>query len=688
MHSLAERLQSQPPLVRKEPVVAERRKLTPEDIYNIALVNDARISPDGSQVVYVRTELNREKNDYRSSLYLVPSAGGDARRFTGADAKDTMPRWSPDGSRIAFLSNRSGSNQLWSIPLAGGEAAQLTDLPEPVSAFVWSSKGDQIAFVSKADQQKIDEAKAKADKGEQDEPKSDVMRITRLRYRSDGTPGFLDNKPRHIWTIEAGGGAPKQITTGEFDDGEPDWSPDDSQLVFVSNRNEEREKKRGSEIWVVPSTGGEPTAVVAGVTADFSNPAWSPDGKLIAIEGHQNPYAGGAIGSDLWVVQPDGNGLRNVTSALDRTVGDHSLSDTASGASVGLVWSPDCSSVLYSLSDSGSAHVRRANIAGGETALVLGGRRRVMQFSASADGSKLAYVVATSTVPCDAYSSNADGSGETRLTSVNEEFLSTVFVSEPEEIHVPSQADDHADIHGWIMKPIGFEAGKQYPLVLEIHGGPHGMYANAYFHEFQLLAAQGYVVVYGNPRGSQGYGNDFSSCTKGVWGSSDMPDVMALVDYAIEQGYVDSKRLGVTGGSYGGFLTNWIIGHTDRFKAAVTQRPVSNMHSFYGTSDIGSTFGDYETGGTPWANTEQFIKMSPIAYVDKIKTPLLIVHSEEDYRCPIEQAEQLFVSLKMLNQTVELLRFPNESHGLSRMGKPTHRVERLEAILGWFEEYL
>ncbi|HEX7101664.1 MAG TPA: S9 family peptidase [Nitrolancea sp.] len=668
--------------------MAERRKLTPEDIYNIALVNDARISPDGSQVVYVRTELNREKNDYRSSLYLVPSAGGDARRFTGAAAKDTTPRWSPDGARIAFLSNRSGSNQLWSIPVSGGEATQLTDLPEPVSAFAWSSKGDQIAFISKADQQKIDEAKAKADKGEKDEPKSDTVRITRLRYRSDGTPGFLDNKPTHIWSVAVDGGAPKQITSGDFDDGEPAWSPDDSSIVFVSNRNEEREKKRGSEIWTVSSKGGEPTPVVDGVTADFSSPAWSPDSKLIAIEGHQNPYAGGAIGSDLWVVQPDGNGLSNVTSALDRTVGDHGMSDTASSASGGLVWSPDSSSVFCSITDSGNTHVRRANISSGETTLVLGGSRRVMNFSVSADGSKLAFTVATPTVPCDVYASDSDGSDETRLTSINGEFLSTVHVSAPEEIHVPSQADDHADIHGWIMKPIGFEAGKQYPLVLEIHGGPHAMYANAYFHEFQLLAAQGYVVVYGNPRGSQGYGSDFSSCTKGVWGSSDMPDVMALVDYTIGQGYVDSSRLGVTGGSYGGFMTNWIIGHTDRFKAAVTQRPVSNMHSFYGTSDIGSTFGDYETGGTPWADTEQFIKMSPIAYVDKIKTPLLIVHSEEDYRCPIEQAEQLFVSLKMLNQTVELLRFPNESHGLSRMGKPTHRVERLEAILGWFEEYL
>ncbi len=243
-------------------------------------------------------------------------------------------------------------------------------------------------------------------------------------------------------------------------------------------------------------------------------------------------------------------------------------------------------------------------------------------------------------------------------------------------------------IHGWIMKPIGFEHSKKYPLVLEIHGGPHAMYANAYFHEFQLLAAQGYVVVYGNPRGSQGYGSGFSSCTKGVWGSSDMPDLMAMVDHAIGLGFVDAERLGVTGGSYGGFMTCWVVGHTDRFKAAVTQRPVTNLYSFYGTSDIGSTFGDYETGGTPWADTEQFLKMSPITYVDKVVTPLLFIHSEQDYRCPIEQSEQMFVALKMLGQETELVRFPNESHGLSRMGKPAHRIERLQAINGWFESHL
>jgi dipeptidyl aminopeptidase/acylaminoacyl peptidase len=225
-------------------------------------------------------------------------------------------------------------------------------------------------------------------------------------------------------------------------------------------------------------------------------------------------------------------------------------------------------------------------------------------------------------------------------------------------------------------------------MVLQIHGGPHAMFGNAFFHEFQTLAAEGYVVVYCNPRGSHGYGEEYCSCTRARWGESDMPDVMAVVDYAVEQGYVDTNRMGVTGGSYGGFLTNWIIGHDDRFAAAITDRCVSNLYSMYGTSDIGFSFGEYEFGGTPWENRETFVKYSPITYVENMVTPLLIVHSEQDYRCPIEQAEQMFISLKKLGRTVEFVRFPNENHELSRAGQPKHRIQRINFNLDWWNRYL
>jgi dipeptidyl aminopeptidase/acylaminoacyl peptidase len=288
--------------------------------------------------------------------------------------------------------------------------------------------------------------------------------------------------------------------------------------------------------------------------------------------------------------------------------------------------------------------------------------------------------------PGDLYVSDADGQNEVRLTRVNEAFLSGIALSEPEPFWV--DAPDGVPIQGWIIKPPGFDPNVKYPMILEIHGGPHGMYAEAFMHEFQLLAAHGYVVAYTNPRGSSGYGEAFTRDSHMRWGEADLPDLMAAVDHVVSLGFVDEARMGVTGGSYGGYMTLWVIGHSERFKAAVTQRCVSNLHSFYGTSDIGWNFFDYEFGGPPWEERERYIKYSPITYVDAMTTPLLIIHSERDFRCPIEQGEQVFISLKRLGRTTEFVRFPDENHNLSRTGKPKHRIERLEHILRWFDTYL
>ena len=661
--------------------VDTRRSLTAEDIYNFKLVADVEMSPDGSRIAYTVTTVEKDHNDYRSSIYVCGNDGSFTRRLTTFDAKDTRPAWSPDGTRIAFLSNRSESSQIWMIRADGGEAWKVSDLSDGITAFEWSPDGTCFVAISKSDG-----APATSGSSDDTNEKSDVRHITRIRYKADGD-GFLDDKVKHLWIVPVNGDKPRQLTHSDTHDDSPRWSPNGREIAFVTNRSSGREWNTVSEVWVIPAGGGDERRLLGGDTAKFASPSWSPDGTQLAAVGNWNAEAGGSVNDNLWVISAGGGEPRNLTEDFDRSIGDSAMSDVYTPSNSYPTWTSDGQQILCLASDSGSTHLYSVDLNSSEPQRLTHGDQRVSGFSIGDNSETLAYISATAANPGDIFAGPLSGENPVRVTSLNEELLTKVALPVPEEFWVASQSDGQ-QIQGWVIKPVDFNPAVKYPMILQIHGGPHSMYANAFMHEFQLMAARGYVVVYTNPRGSQGYGEAFTRYTHMAWGEKDMPDVMAAVDHILEQGYVDENRMGVTGGSYGGYMTLWVIGHTNRFKAAVTQRCVSNLFSFYGTSDIGWTFGAYEFGGTPWDARERLIKYSPITYVNEMTTPLLIVHSEQDFRCPIEQSEQVFISLKKLGREVEFIRIPDENHNLSRSGKPKHRIERLEHIIGWFDRYL
>jgi dipeptidyl aminopeptidase/acylaminoacyl peptidase len=661
------------------------RRITADDIYGFRLLNEPRFSPDGKSVAYVVTTIERENNDYRSSVYVTSADGAKTRRLTRADAKDTAPRWSPDGSQIAFLSNRDDKAQIWAIRADGGEAWRVSTLDEGVNSFAWSPDGKNFVAVSKSVEGEPGDVHEDGTEKKSDEYVSDVRHIKKIRYKADGE-GFLDFKPKHLWLIPASGDGAHQLTSADVDDADPVWSPNGQEIAFVTNRTDGREMNSVSEIWAIHAHGKQERRVVGGDSARFHSPSWSPDGTKIAIVGNWHAEAGGSRNVELWSVPAGGGDPESLSEGFDRSISDSAMSDIYAASTTRPIWQPNGERILALVSSDGSTQIVSISVTEGSVEQITQGNRRVSAFDVSDDGQKMVYVSATTTNPGDLFIANLDGSDEQQLTSLNADMLGGITLSQPEEFWVESK--DGNKVQCWVMKPVGFDASRKYPMILEIHGGPHGMYSNSFMHEFQLMAARGYVVVYTNPRGSAGYGEAYTTSTRMAWGEVDMPDLMAAVDWVVEQGYVDPNRLGVTGGSYGGYMTLWVIGHTDRFKAAVTQRCVSNLHSFYGTSDIGFTFGEYEFGGTAWEQREHFMKYSPITYVADMRTPLLIVHSEEDYRCPIEQGEQVFISLKRLGREVEFVRFPNENHNLSRTGKPKHRIERLEHIIGWFDSHL
>lgn len=685
---------------------SQPQPITIDDLANLAQVHDPQAY--GDQIAWVVTRIDVDADTYTSAIWVANADGSNVRQLTSGTWRDTNPRWSPDGTSIAFTSNRPPAltvpkedeaeeeatskkkdkkndpdgtskkhpNQIWSIRLDGGEAQQVSNLKYGTGPASWKSDGTHLVFSAQSD----------AEPGTAPMTNGDVAdeRIIRdLSYRFDGR-GYLE-RYSHVWTVDLASGQHKQITSGEVNDSDPQWQPGGHLIAFSGNRREDRKRYLNvDQLLVVNATGGDVTRIGAD-DASYSSHSWSADGSRIAWLGHDE--AGQNTRNDnLWTANADGSKVKNHTEKWDISVSDVAMSDVHGGSEGRPVWRA-ADEILVLASRQGETQIYSCKVgvrASSPKAITLG-KHRIGGFALTDSG--LAYVAGSISTPKELFASAGDGSDEIQITNTNTETLAHHVLSDA--IDITATSHDGMEIQTWLLPPANREDGQKYPAIVEIHGGPHAMYSYDFFHEMQGLAGGGYAVIFCNPRGSAGYGEAFNASTRANWGVSDMPDVIAALEAAIESvDWIDTDRLGITGGSYGGYLTNWIVAHDDRFKAAVTQRCVSNFYSFFGTSDIGVNFGEFEFGGVPWRDAELLLKHSPISHVDKITTPLLIVHNENDLRCPIEQAEQMFTALKYLEREVAFVRIPEESHDLSRSGTPSRRKARLSHIIGWFDSHL
>jgi len=686
----------------------DRRPITETDLFRFVWAADPQISPNGSQVLFVRVTVNEEKDRYETQIFAVPSDGSAPPRPLTSGRNDRSPRWSPNGREIAFVrtpepvEGKSSPSQIYLISLDGGEGRALTAADNSASSPVWSPDGRTIAFVSSP---KPDSAKAKTDTAGKSmdslEKKhvSDVRVITRAQYRWNGA-GYTDVTAHdHLWTVPTSiaptGALPsmRQITFGDFDESEPVWSPDGSKLYFTSNRRlEPYYETASSELYSVPAAGGS-IVKVASIDGGIGTIAPSPDGKRIAFTGNANgkPVRFFDQG-DLFIVDATpGSTPRNLTTGYDFDVESEIGSDqhpprAASGG--GIIWNRDGRSVVVVTTENGRANLMRFSTDDGKVDSVTTGDHEVESYTATPDGLKFVTLVSTATNIGDLFvrDANTARSADRQITHMNEALLSTLDLSAPEEFWYKS-FDGHR-IQGWILKPPHFDASKKYPLILEIHGGPNTAYGSSFTHEFLWMAAKGYVVLYTNPRGSTSYGQDFANVIQFHYPGDDYKDLMIGVDEVLKRGYVDSTRMGVTGGSGGGVLTNWTVTQTHRFAAAVSQRSIADWAGFWYAADF-TLFTPTWFRGAPWEDPKNFAEVSPITYIANVTTPLMLIEGESDMRTPPSMGgEQMFRALKYLHKPTVMVRFPGETHELSRSGKPWHRIERLRHIVGWFDKYL
>ena len=671
-------------------MTAQKRALTLEDLWALKSVSEAQVSPDGKTVAYVVGSHDERTNKFQSAIWLADLEGGQARQFTSGEAADTQPRWSPDGSRLAFVSTRhDGKPQIFVIAVSGGEPRRITTIPQGAHSPVWSPDGTRLCYSSTPDpdrQQVPQEAawfEAHPD-ADQDAPR--MRRQSTLLSRFDER-GYIERRI-HLFVLEVDSpnAEPRQLTDGDYDDLEADWSPDGALIAFVSNRTESAEHNFASDVWTVAVEGGELTCLTDGKLSAFG-PRWSPDDQTIAFYAAPEPVSGGSFWeANLWTVSRSGGDQRDRSGTLDRyfplILGDYLFSDPTPPT-----WSPDGKGIYFLAQDGGDGLVYALDVETGHIRRVSSTGAHVASVQYASGGQMLVCLASTPGHPFDVFAVPSAG-GELRpVVGSNGELLDEVTIVPPER--VVFQGADDWPIEGWLFKPVNAANLRPYPLILHVHGGPQAAFGNTFYFQAQALAGAGYASLYINPRGSLGYGSSFAQAAD--WGERDYLDLMAGVDAVLAGGEVDRSRLGVTGLSYGGFMTNWILGHTDRFAAAVSINGISNLVSFFGVSDIAPLWAPTQFAGTFWSSDEAWERYrhhSPITYVENISTPLLLIQSENDYRCPIEQGEQMLSALRVRRQIVELIRIPGASHVIFRTGSPHQRYLERKLAQDWFDTHL
>jgi dipeptidyl aminopeptidase/acylaminoacyl peptidase len=661
---------------------ADPPPLRPEHVYDLRFVGAPALSPDGERVAYVLSTPLRPEGDaparYRHRIRLLDVASGDDRPFSEGEV-DRAPRWSPDGHALAYLAPLRGEattpgapEQLHVIAVGGGEGRALTSFASPVLDHHWLPDGSALLVATRGEWRDAD---AEAGRGRV---------ITARHHRHDGV-GFIPQGPVGLWRVPLDGGEPIRLWDFVMPPGDLTLTPDGCRVVFVAPGDQAEGDEGRSRLWSRPLAGEAGEGVdLLGRAGYMSAPSVSPDGRLVAFYEPQDLDHSGSP-TTLCVVPLSGDPLDGAAArSLTRDVAaaPSVAGDSRLGAMpVAPRWSDDGGALTVCLNSEGRSTLARVGLDGAITGAQWDDRV-VTAFDVRGD--RAAYLVESPERPGQV--AIRDGDGEERLlTSWNDAFLARHAGGRFAGARTFTTADGQALTY-WRSEPTVPRGDRA--LVLQVHGGPYTNYGYGFFFEFHLLAAAGYTVVYGNPRGGSSFGPDFAAAIKGRYGSVDADDVMAIAEHALAHHSDRNAPIHLTGGSYGGFMTNWLVGHTDRFRSAATQRSICNWLSFYGTSDIGPHFTEVEIGGNPWADVERLWRQSPLAYVDRVRTPVLVLHSEGDHRCPIEQAEQWFSALKRLGRApTKLVRFPDECHELSRSGRPDRRVQRLEALIGWFDEH-